>query len=227
MSTLIGVNNIGLFGGNSSAKKKQEPEPVPEEGRRLQYLGAEGVDRDYSKYAIVTDILPQANTQIDVECMAECGMLSALVVRSGQYNYFYLVQLIADENIFTISSYNVNTSYLTGVETMRGQWKEIHLYGNGKGEILPDNLSIDQPPSSAVNTNGFLTLFDMVGDISSYTRNGYIKCVKVTNENVEHLLVPWGIEDKGYIKDLTTGKLYGSGEGYILGPDYVDEEVGE
>lgn len=212
-------------------RRKAEPEPV-DEGRRIEYLGI--TEETYSREnAIQTDIIVQKHDRLELIFHYETDGSGIVTVY-----YMHSVQQIGDTSVdVTVALHCRNGSisaypYLNDIDSSSvfyasttpslGEWS---LYTtDNDGSCVLDGIEKEAYPylkATGIN-NTPLQLFYFV----SNTRNQPFKALIKDLIIGEHHLVPWRIGDKGYVKDLTTGTIYGNGEGYILGPD-VDEEVGE
>lgn len=209
-------------------KKKQKPGPEPEVGRRLEYLGI--TEETYSREnAIQTDIIVQKHDRLELIFHYEID---------GPYyvniDYIYSVQQIGDtsvdvSNVLNYGNYNIVAHpYLNDIESNSIVYNsttpslEWNLYTtDSDGSCVLNGIEKEASPqrkATGIN-NTPLQLFYHVSNPQNKTFRALIKDLIIG----EHHLVPWGIGDKGYFKDLTTGTIYGNGEGYILGPDYVEE----
>ena len=208
---------------------KHEPGPEPEVGCRIEYLGI--TEETYSREnAIQTDIIVQKHDRLELIFHYETDGPDIVDV-----HYMHSVQQIGDTSVDVTNAFNYRNDsilaypYLNDIESSGvfyasttpslGEWS---LYTtDSDGSCVLDGIEKEAYPylkATGIN-NTPLQLFYYVSNARNQPFKALIKDLIIG----EHHLVPWRIEDKGYLKDLTTGTIYGNGEGYILGPDYVEE----
>lgn len=200
-------------------RRKAEPRPLES---RIEYLGNIYTNANRS---ILTDIIPQRGSRIEAvgKFITASGYNTLSIFESATGNVFNGFVKWEGEGVFAASYATVPAPYAFKSYSDKmadGQWAKLKIdcYGSSQLDDGVEYTVAQQYVSTETNT----APLKIIVVNSNKAGEVYIKDFKVD----EHHLVPWRIGDKGYLKDLTTGTIYGNGEGYILGPD-VEEEVGE
>lgn len=203
MSTLIGVNNIGLFGGNSSSKKGKKL-PYDAEIEYLESTGTQYIDTGVVLDATMTvrvlyDYI-QNGFVFGARASVNSGYSGVTNESMGTYNIRY-----GNKNIYAQPTIPRGTNDVIispiGV-ILNGATVSSTTYGN---DFFSGHCFL-----FTINNNGQ----PLIGDYA------VIRIIRFSIDNIIDL-IPVRVGTTGYMYDKVSGELFGnSGTGdFILGPD--------
>lgn len=206
MSTLIGVNNIGLFGGNSSAKKGKKL-PYDAEIEYLESTGTQYID---------TGFVPLIGDSFHMElCFTDIKSLNT-VFNAGAGTY-QVVFVATPTNQF-IRLFASSSTYVA-INLELNKWYTLDI--SGEGDISFAGITWEAPPVEELDGNATnLWLYkrhNLNNPFIGKIKNFYVK----RNGAIVLHYTPVRIGDVGYFYDKVSGKLFGNSgtDDFILGSD--------
>lgn len=220
MSTLIGVNNIGLFGGNSSAKK----------GKKLPYdAEIEYLESTVPPSEAYIDTGINYNSLYAYEITFATGDFNNSIwgarittnwMRKGNHTITYV-----SHGRTCIYSSEINASSF--VDFLYSNNKHTILYQQSETVLLYDGVgswNMSWITEDIVPLNTYLFGYNNAGNIGG-ARTNYLNIyaykVKDKDGNLIQDFIPVRVGNVGYFYDKVSGELFGNsstGE-FVLGPD--------